>query len=432
MAKQAAGASGDSFMTALRNSPATKALAEQAKGLVEAQANRVVGKVGDGIAGTADKLTKVGETGELPPIADGAKRLLQGDNPVKAAAGAATSGLGQKAKGLLDKIMGKGKGSGRAKAMNIEETLDVGVPVATAYNQWTQFQDFTRFMKGVESVEQSSETETNWRVKVFKSRRTWKANTQEQVPDERIVWTSEGAKGSTKGVVTFHPLGDNLTRILVAIEYYPSGFFEKTGNLWRAAGRRARLDLKNFRRFVMMEGEATGEWRGEIRDGEVVDAGEDGAESQDDSGAESQDDSGEDAAQSQHEERPRRRRRSGEDVGESQEDRPRRRRASGAKAPAKKASPQQGRASSSATGGQRKPSARAAKAAESSSEGTRRRRSTGGPSGNGARSTRASGSSGNGSRRSSGTRSASASNGGSRRATKATGTTRSRAGSRSS
>src|SRR5437763_10757868 len=90
------------------------------------------------------------------------------------------------------------------------------------------------------------------------------------MPDRRIVWTSDGKKGSTKGVVTFHPLADDLTRILLDIEYYPTGLVEKTGNIWRAVGRRARLDLKHFRRFVTMEGEATGSWRGEIRDGEVV------------------------------------------------------------------------------------------------------------------------------------------------------------------
>jgi len=404
MAKEAAQAPGDSLIGALRNSPATKALAEQAKGLVQAQASRVVDKVGDRISGTAEKLTKVGESGELPPIGEGAKRLLHGDSPVKAAAGAAKSSLGQKAGGLLDKIKGKGKGSGQAKAFNIEETIDVGVPVATAYNQWSQFKDFSRFMKGVESVEQASETETNWRVKVFKSRRTWKAKIQEQIPDERIVWTSEGAKGSTKGVVTFHPLGDNLTRILLVIEYYPSGFFEKTGSLWRAAGRRARLDLKNFRRFVMMEGEATGEWRGEIRDGEVVDTGEDATDSQEDD----------------------------EDATESQEEKPRRRRRASGSA---ESGAERRRPSSSEAGRQRKPSARAAEA-ESSSEDTRRKSGATRQTSDGARSTRASASSGNGPRRASGTRSASAGNGGrGRRATKATKTTastRSRAGSRSS
>jgi uncharacterized membrane protein len=182
----------------------------------------------------------------------------------------------------MDKVKGvaggKSKGTGQAKAMVIEESIDVGVPLSTAYNQWTQFTEYSKFMKGVEGVEQVSETETNWRTKVFKSRRTWKATIQEQIPDERIVWTSEGPKGSTKGVVTFHELAPNLTRVLLNIEYFPDGFVEKTANLWRAAGRRARLDLKNYRRFVMMEGEPTGAWRGEIRDGQVVQSGEESTE----------------------------------------------------------------------------------------------------------------------------------------------------------
>src|SRR5690606_5772380 len=103
----------------------------------------------------------------------------------------------------------------------------------------------------------------------------WKATTDEQVPDDRISWSSEGAKGTMKGVVSFHRLAENLTRVLLVIEYYPSGFFEKTGNIWRAQGRRARLDLKNFARFITLKGEAEDSWRGEIRDGEVVRSHED-------------------------------------------------------------------------------------------------------------------------------------------------------------
>ncbi|WP_336407872.1 SRPBCC family protein, partial [Streptomyces caniscabiei] len=107
------------------------------------------------------------------------------------------------------------------------------------------------------------------------SSRGWKAQTTEQVPDQRITWTSEGAKGTTKGAVTFHSLADDLTRVLLVIEYYPQGFFEKTGNIWRAQGRRARLDLKNFARFITLKGEAEDGWRGEIRDGEVAVSHED-------------------------------------------------------------------------------------------------------------------------------------------------------------
>src|SRR5689334_3589491 len=96
----------------------------------------------------------------------------------------------------------------------------------------------------------------------------------EQVPDERIVWTSKGEKGSVDGTVTFHEVTQDLTRILVVLEYHPQGFVEQTGNLWRAPGRRARLELKHFVRHVMREtilnpDDVKG-WRGEIRDGEVV------------------------------------------------------------------------------------------------------------------------------------------------------------------
>src|SRR4051812_43962614 len=254
---QAKTGGGEGLLSSLRKSPGTKRLTEEARHLFSVGSGRLTSKLGDGVSGAADKLTNIGESGSLPAVGEGAKRLLSGDGPVKSAVGAATSGVADKAKGLLG--MG-GKGGNKSKAMNNEESIDIGVPVSVAYDQWTQFQDFSRFMKGVESVEQTDDTEVTWRGKVFKSRRSWKAKIQEQIPDRRIVWTSDGSKGSTKGVVTFHPLADDLTRVLVAIEYFPSGVMEKTGNLWRAAGRRTRLDLKNFRRFVMMENEATGSW----------------------------------------------------------------------------------------------------------------------------------------------------------------------------
>jgi hypothetical protein len=136
-------------------------------------------------------------------------------------------------------------------------------------------------MKGVDSVDQTDEINSNWKVKVFKSRRTWKATVTEQIPDRKIAWSTDGPKGSTKGVVTFHPLSDDLTQVLLVMEYYPQGLFEKTGNIWRAQGRRARLDLKNFRRFITMRGEETGSWRGEIRDSEVVRGPDEEEESED-------------------------------------------------------------------------------------------------------------------------------------------------------
>jgi uncharacterized membrane protein len=194
---------------------------------------------------------------------------VSGESPVKSALG----GIGEGIKGLFSRK--KSGGSGNKKFMNIIEDITVGVPVNVAYDQWTQFQEFASFMKGVESVDQTDELNSNWRVKVAKSRRNFKATVTEQIPDRKIAWTTEGAKGTVKGVVTFHPLADDLTQILLVMEYYPQGLFEKTGNIWRAQGRRTRLDLKHFRRFIMQRGEATGSWRGEIRDGEVVRGPED-------------------------------------------------------------------------------------------------------------------------------------------------------------
>lgn len=222
------------------------------------------------MTGATDSLNGTAENGGFKATAVGevAKRVTQGENPVKAALGGVGAGIKDKVSGALGRK--KSGGSGNKKFMSIIEDINVGVPVDVAYDQWTQFQEFASFMKGVESVDQTDDVGSNWRVKVFKSRRNLKGTVTEQIPDRKIAWTTDGAKGTVKGLVTFHPLADDLTQILLVMEYYPQGLFEKTGNIWRAQGRRARLDLKNFRRFLMMRGEATGSWRGEIRDGEVV------------------------------------------------------------------------------------------------------------------------------------------------------------------
>jgi uncharacterized membrane protein len=222
-------------------------------------------------------------TGRLSDVADGggvvgkaakkaAKEGAKGGNPAK---GALAGGLG----GVKDKVkekLGGGGGGGEkgTRSTNIIEEIDVGVPVSVAYNQWTQFQDFSGFMKKVEDVDQQDDNKVTFKAQVFWSHRTWEATIIEQVPDEKIVWRSKGEKGHVDGAVTFHELAPNLTRILVVLEYYPQGLFERTGNLWRAQGRRARLELKHFRRHVMTEviqepDELEG-WRGEIRDSEVV------------------------------------------------------------------------------------------------------------------------------------------------------------------
>ena len=269
---------GGGLLSSIASNPAISQLGDAAKEYAKARGGDVVKKVGDRLTGVTDNLQDKADGGGFTGTAAAAavKNVAQGDNPLKAAVKGVGSGVTEKVKGLFS----GGGGGGKQKVINIIEDIHIGVPVDVAYNQWTQFQEFSSFMKGVESVDQTDEVETNWKVKVFKSRRSWTAKVTEQIPDRRIAWTTEGAKGTTKGVVTFHPLADDLTQVLLVIEYYPKGLFEKTGNIWRAGGRRARLDLKHFRRFVMMSGEETGSWRGEIRDGEVV-RGPDEEESED-------------------------------------------------------------------------------------------------------------------------------------------------------
>ncbi|MET4647595.1 putative membrane protein [Streptomyces atratus] len=247
-------------------------------------------RAGDKLIDVTDQLTDVAQNGGS--LSKVVSALLGGDSPLKAA-------LSGTAKHVKDSILGKakdalggghGRKSGDKKVTNIIEVIDVGVPLRTAYDHWTQYEKFSSFTKGVRSVSPTDETTSDWKVKVGPSTRGWKATVQEQVPDERIVWTSEGAKGSTRGVVSFHELAPGPTRIVLVVEYYASGLFEKTGNLWRAQGRRLRLDLKHFQRHVTLTDEEPDGWRGEIRDGEVVRSHEEALEDEEAEGYESEED----------------------------------------------------------------------------------------------------------------------------------------------
>ncbi|MFE6028823.1 SRPBCC family protein [Streptomyces niveus] len=262
------------FKDDVAKNPATDRLKEELQNYLKARATHAVTnlgqRLGEGVGKLADP--KNGPGGAVRSLAEGGQALGEGKSPARAAMAAGTSHLKDTIKDKVKGLFGKGRkgGGGKSKSVTITEDIDVGVPVREAYDQWTQFQEFSTFAKGVVSVEKADDTSSNWKVKVAKSTRSWKANVTEQVSDERITWTTEGAKGTVKGVVTFHAITDNLTRVLLVLEYFPKGLFEKTGNIWRAQGRRARLDLKLYRKFIMMRGEATDGWRGEIRDGEVV------------------------------------------------------------------------------------------------------------------------------------------------------------------
>ncbi|WP_055602147.1 SRPBCC family protein [Streptomyces aureus] len=240
-------------------------------GFLSAQTGQLADKASDKLGDVTDQLNDVAENGGK--LTDIGGRLLKGDSPLKAVAGQAFGGLKDKVTDAASNLFGSGKGkrkSGTQKITSIVETVDVGAPLRRVYNHWTQYEDFSGFTKGVRNVSQGDETSSDWKVKVGPSTRSWKATVQEQVPDDHIIWTSEGAKGSTRGCVSFHELGPSLTRILLTVEYYPSGLFEKTGNIWRVQGRRLRLDMKHFRRHVTLTDDEPEGWRGEIRDGEVV------------------------------------------------------------------------------------------------------------------------------------------------------------------
>jgi uncharacterized membrane protein len=252
-------------------------LKTEAGGLAEAFAQRAVSSARDKLESTAGRLADYAEDGGgagLTAALTGAKDLAEGKSPARSLLGAGMAGLKQTVSGLTGGGKGGGKGSKKLKLTNIVESIDVGVPVRVAYDQWTQFADFSTFMKKVENVEQSDDEKLTWKAQVFWSHRTWEATILEQAPEDKIVWRSKGNKGHVDGAVTFHELAPNLTRIVVVLEYYPQGLFERTGNLWRAQGRRARLELKHFQRHVMVDtilhpDDLEG-WRGVISDGEVV------------------------------------------------------------------------------------------------------------------------------------------------------------------
>ncbi|MEU8943484.1 SRPBCC family protein [Streptomyces goshikiensis] len=254
-------------------------LMQELTGFLGAQASQLAEKATDKLSGLTDQLYDVADNGgTLSDVAGIGGRMLKGDSPLKAFAGQKFGNLKDKVTEAFGGGKGKGRKSGGGKLMNIVEVLDVGLPLRTVYDHWTQYEDFSGFAKGVRDVSRGDDTTSDWKVKVGPSTRSWKATVQEQIPDDRIVWTSEGAKGTTRGCVTFHELAPSLTRIVIVVEYYPSGMFEKTGNIWRAQGRRLRLDLKNFLRHVMLTTDEPEGWRGEIRDGEVVQTHEEALE----------------------------------------------------------------------------------------------------------------------------------------------------------
>lgn len=145
----------------------------------------------------------------------------------------------------------------------IEQSIDVHVPLEVAYNQWTQFEEFPRFMEGVEQVKQIDDTRLHWVAKIGGKQKEWDAEIVEQHPDERVAWkATDGAPNA--GVVTFHRLDDATTRVMLQMDYETEGIVEGAGELLGMPERRVKGDLERFKEMIERRGDETGAWRGDI------------------------------------------------------------------------------------------------------------------------------------------------------------------------
>ena len=159
---------------------------------------------------------------------------------------------------------------------SIEKTIDVNVPVHTAYNQWTQFESFPQFMEGVEEVQQLDDKRLHWRAQIGGKHKEWDAEIVDQQPDRRVAWRSLGG-APNDGIVTFQPIDANATRVTLALDYEPEGFMENVGDALGFVSGRVQGDLERFKTFIESRGAATGAWRGEIHGGQTKSSGKSSA-----------------------------------------------------------------------------------------------------------------------------------------------------------
>ena len=146
----------------------------------------------------------------------------------------------------------------------IEKSIEINVPVRAAYNQWTQFEEFPKFMEGVKQVKQLDDKHLQWKADVGGKEKEWKAEITEQIPDERIAWTSRGG-AINAGVVTFHRLSDSKSKVMLQMEYDPQGFVESVGDAVGVVTQRVQGDLERFKQYIENRGQETGAWRGTVK-----------------------------------------------------------------------------------------------------------------------------------------------------------------------
>ncbi len=145
----------------------------------------------------------------------------------------------------------------------IEQSIEVDVPVTTAYNQWTQFEEFPKFMEGVERIEQVTPTRTHWKTSIAGVHREFDAEIDEQHPDERVAWHTLG-KPRQAGVVTFHRISDGTTRVMLQMDFEPEGLAEQAADKLHIVESRVKGDLRRFKDFIENRGLSTGGWRGDV------------------------------------------------------------------------------------------------------------------------------------------------------------------------
>jgi uncharacterized membrane protein len=255
-----------------------KLIAPLKKAAVAAAVAALTPVVKNAVTNTAESAVK--KAPELLANAGGAKGVVDLAKD-KLTGGDDGGGAGQLVKGVMGAVTGGAgdgdgggsgdapEGTGSGRRMPVQQAVDVAAPVDIVYNQFTQFEDYPKFMHRVESVSQEDEAHVTFKSKQWAVNRQWRAEIVDQRPDERIAWKSESGV-NLSGVATFHELAPRLTRIEVNVDFDPEGFFEKIGRGMRFAKRAIRADLHRFKAYVEMQEEAEGEWRGYIAEGEPV------------------------------------------------------------------------------------------------------------------------------------------------------------------